>query len=35
MTTSSPLGIFSQAELADEVGDSRCITRPVPVPGAA
>ena len=33
MTASSPRGTFSQAELTAEL-ITRCITRPMPVPGA-
>jgi len=35
MTAISPLGTFSQAELADERVITRCITRPVPGAGPA
>ena len=34
MTASSPRGTFSQAELAGDRVITRCITRPVSVPGA-
>jgi hypothetical protein len=35
VTASSPRGTFSQAELTGDWVITRCITRPVPVPGAA
>jgi hypothetical protein len=34
MTVSSPRGTFSPAELTDEQVITRCITLPMPVPGA-